>query len=840
LLRPSEALVLHAAAGGSGLVTTCITSTGWTFHVKALDKLALQQFVMDEKLLSAAVRGTHRPSVALDTSFPTDASHRLYQTLLGGIEQCLRDKSHILLATDPDFFSLPWNALLAKPASDDREFRHRDAAWLPKSYALSLLPSVRSLHQLRATLPPSRAKRKFLGVGDPDFKGAPDRSIELALAPLFVSRGVANREAIAALPRLPDSAEELRVIAEALGSSNSDILLGRDASERSLRKRPLNDYRVISFATHAVVAGEIDGTTEPALVLSPGDDEKNDKNDGLLTATEIANLALDANLVILSACNTAASDGRTSGRGLSGLADAFFFAGARALAVTQWAVFSDAAKQLGAGLVSRPLRSPGAGVAEGLRQTMVDYIAAAKEDYLAHPRFWAAFMIAGDGAVKPAGGTAAVGDDHRLIKLEWEHVNPNSADAEFMGLATNARSLYAMGIQSPPAGGRRAGSYFARVQVGKNVEVIRRDGEIGASSIVAIDNEIGLLGYVPAETKSSAVFRLLDRDGTERWRHVVDGKLWNFPVSVLSSAGGFILVSIENDFSSSPAPSTLVLTLVTDQGTIERQRRFSIPLKGASSSPKHVLRDPNGNLIIAIAGTLFERPAGQPAVWTNPRTGSKKSCLGQDGTHLLAFDPRTFDVQSARTVYEGRVAALRQLDGRLYAAFKVNTNCRLEKNVRLAEVGAGFELKTIFQASNINSMEVNDFAATKDGFVLVGTTLTFLPTALTREVLNIEEFAKSNLWDESIWERGEEHRSAFVLVLGKDGAVVGDRVFPDVRNRSISNVVADKSGRFIAVGSAFGDRGWAIAFSLRQAGLDGPKGFPSWLKWLLGPFGRAN
>ena len=327
----------------------------------------------------------------------------------------------------------------------------------------------------------------------------------------------------------------------------------------------------ISFATHAVVAGEIDGTTEPALVLSPGEGEQTQKNDGLLTATEIANLALDANLVILSACNTAAPDGRASGRGLSGLADAFFFAGARALAVTQWAVFSDAAKQIGAGLVSRPLRSRGVGVAEGLRQTMVEYVSAAKEDHLAHPRFWAAFMIAGDGAVKPLDGAAAIDDDPGPIKLEWEHVTPDAADAGFVGLVKSARSLYAIGMQRPPVGDKAAGSYFARVQVGKTIEAIDRDPQTAAISVVAVGDDVALLGFVPSRTKPSAVFRLLDKDGRERWRHVSDSEMSSFPVSVLRSAKGFILVSTEYDGSPS---SALILTLLSEHGTTETQRRF--------------------------------------------------------------------------------------------------------------------------------------------------------------------------------------------------------------------------------------------------------------------------
>ena len=140
---------------------------------------------------------------------------------------------------------MPWNALLTKAPSKDHKFRNRDAAWLPKSYSLSLLPSVRSLFHLRANLAPSQAKENFLGIGAPDLKGAPDYNKQIALAPLFVTRGIANRTAIADLPALPETADELRTVAKILETSDSHILLGRAATERELRKHALNEYRVI-------------------------------------------------------------------------------------------------------------------------------------------------------------------------------------------------------------------------------------------------------------------------------------------------------------------------------------------------------------------------------------------------------------------------------------------------------------------------------------------------------------------------------------------------------------------------------------------------------------------
>src|SRR5262249_9189266 len=161
------------------------------------------------------------------------------------------------------------------------------------------------------------------------------------------------------------------------------------------------------------------------------------------------NLTLDANLVILSACNTAASDGHANGRGLSGLANAFFFAGARSLAVTQWSVPSAVAERLGVGLVSRAVASSTVGVAEGLRQAMLEFIATAKEDYLANPRFWAAFIIAGDGAVRPLDGASGSDAGHEGVRLDWERVTQDLSDDEFVGLAKNSSqdTLYALGME---------------------------------------------------------------------------------------------------------------------------------------------------------------------------------------------------------------------------------------------------------------------------------------------------------------------------------------------------------------------------------------------------------
>src|SRR5215469_12426262 len=152
---------------------------------------------------------------------------------------------------------------------------------------------------------------------------------------------VADADAVRALPALPETADELRSIARLLGASDTDVLLGERASEPVLRQTPLDDYRVVEFATHGLLAGDLPGLAEPALVLTPPPKAAPD-NDGLLTASEIATLKFNADWVVLSACNTAGADETPDAGGLSGLAKAFFYAGARSVLVSHWSVPSAA------------------------------------------------------------------------------------------------------------------------------------------------------------------------------------------------------------------------------------------------------------------------------------------------------------------------------------------------------------------------------------------------------------------------------------------------------------------------------------------------------------------
>ncbi|MBO0766862.1 MAG: CHAT domain-containing protein, partial [Hyphomicrobiaceae bacterium] len=151
--------------------------------------------------------------------------------------------------------------------------------------------------------------------------------------------------------------------------------------------------------THGAMAGELEKDREPGLLLTPPD-KATEVDDGYLSTSEIAALKLDADWVILSACNTAAGNA-SSAEALSGVARAFIYAGARALLVSHWAVYSDATVKLVTMAVGEMARDTEVGRSEAMRRAMVALIEKGAPNE-AHPAYWAPFVVVGEGA--PASG----------------------------------------------------------------------------------------------------------------------------------------------------------------------------------------------------------------------------------------------------------------------------------------------------------------------------------------------------------------------------------------------------------------------------------------------------
>jgi CHAT domain-containing protein len=314
----------------------------------------------------------------------------------------------------------------APPASGDQ----RSAVWLIRDHALTVLPAVSSLKTLRRVARPGAASKPMIGFGNPlldgdqkhpkfgayykelaqrarDKQHCPETAWQRVAALVGLRRGVtpvqthgglADVDFLRKQAPLPETADELCAVARDVQADSAAIYLGARATEREVKllgeNGQLAQYRIVHFATHGALAGQVAGNSEPGLLLtSPA--EPSETDDGYLTASEIAGLKLDADWVILSACNTAAG-GAQGAEALSGLARAFIYAQARALLVSHWEVNSAATVQLITGGMSRLAANKSIGRAEALRLSMLALIDKG-EPLEAHPAFWAPFVVVGEG-----------------------------------------------------------------------------------------------------------------------------------------------------------------------------------------------------------------------------------------------------------------------------------------------------------------------------------------------------------------------------------------------------------------------------------------------------------
>lgn len=365
-------------------------------------------------------------------AFDLTLAYKIYSKVLGPVEDGWKDAKSAIIIAPGSLGQLPFSVLPVAPFKLGRKkgelfSNYREVPWLIRKISITRLPSVSSFTTLRALPAGNPGRKAFAGFGDPLFNqeqlaqaerekreivakiaGQKEhlnvRSIRVTAKGSLDDKQILSSQ-LGKLNRLPDTAEEIKSIARIMGADPvGDIFLGKRASERQVKTMDLSDRRVIAFASHGLVPGDLDGLDQPAIALSaPSVTEDNE--DGLLTMGEVLKLRLNADWVVLSACNTGAADG-AGAEAISGLGRAFFYAGTRAILVSMWPVETTSAKKLTTGLFQYQHEDKTLSRAGALRKSMLELIddPGLKDNTTgkivtsyAHPLFWAPFILVGDG-----------------------------------------------------------------------------------------------------------------------------------------------------------------------------------------------------------------------------------------------------------------------------------------------------------------------------------------------------------------------------------------------------------------------------------------------------------
>lgn len=389
-----------------------VSASGQSYHRAVLPRQVLERQVAALRdTLDVAGLGARMPR------FDATAAHALHQQLLAPLAPLLRDARHLIVAPSGALAQLPFGVLLARPWTDGPA---ASAAWLIKDHAISHVASASAWIALKQLGRQAPADQALMAWADPLFDRAAaappqrqaTRSLQLLRAtaasgataqPAAATAAPASQPPRAGLdyariPALPETRDEVEAIARSLRADpKADVLQAAQATRESVlaasKAGLLARKRVLVFATHGLIPGDLPNLTQPALAMAATGREAQEPHAPLLTLEDVLTLKLNADWVVLSACNTASADGR-GGEALSGLARGFFYAGGRSLLVTHWSVESESAARLTTYTFAHQAGNPGATRAESLRQAMLRVMG---EPAWAHPAYWAPYALVGEG-----------------------------------------------------------------------------------------------------------------------------------------------------------------------------------------------------------------------------------------------------------------------------------------------------------------------------------------------------------------------------------------------------------------------------------------------------------
>ena len=392
VLRPGEAYVNFYAGPQNGYAFLVLPGG-------ALQTFRIATSRADARRAIATLRAPfdagQPPQTAGDAAgFDLAASHAVYKAWIAPLQGALAGVHTVYIATGGVLSNVPWNVLVTQPAA-----KIEQANWWVSGVTPVQMPSGSSLVLARGH-GASKASKAFTGFADPSFDGM-ETAVSTAPVRRVRQNAIAKEAGTDARTRafdyrritpLPETFDEVSAIGSALGADATSLIRGRKASRTQVMQQNLADSRVVAFATHGLLPGEVPGMLKAGLAMSY---EGQGLADSVLTIDDIVGLRLDADWVLLSACNTGYASG-DAGDSMSALLRGFFASGARTTLATQWAVESQSAKELTVQTFKNLAQDPALGKGQALAATQREMLAGKFGALWRHPYFWAPYFLAGD------------------------------------------------------------------------------------------------------------------------------------------------------------------------------------------------------------------------------------------------------------------------------------------------------------------------------------------------------------------------------------------------------------------------------------------------------------
>lgn len=747
-LQPGEAALSVTTALGGGLAYLCVRRDSVVRTVAPAD---LKQTQVDVKIVQAALTAGHAPSDALDSQFPVEASMRLYDVLIRPFEGCLRNGDRILWLPNMGLTGLPLSVLLSRtPRKAGEGYDLASADWLVRTHDIAYPGSAAMIVASRARTGQPVADFDFLGVGDPILSGTTEGGQSRGA---ILRRGMREGDTLAGLEPLPDTAVELEKSSR--GFKTVKLLTQGEATERGVRGQMIGSYRYLSFATHGLLREDHQGLTDPALVLTPVSGDQ-PSNDGLFTASEIADLNLTARFVALSACNTANFDLSQASSDLPALASAFAVAGVPATLATLWPVDSQTSAQVVAGAFAKLRADPSVGPAMALAAAQRDFLGAPPTRAHLHPRFWSPFVVIGDGGGSPPALHAepqALASMETLTNRGGEVLAIERAgDRVLTRLITDrdAKDIHGAGVRRSGApGGWRSDT--------RNIGATRVLADLGGKVVAGGYRQTPQGGSVPA----LEVFDRATGAPAAPWIGEVGPGLSGFVMAGVRTAPDTLAFAVAQ-MNLQPAKSDAAGRLqVFDVGQALAPRLlFEVPLaKGALVD--NLTLTHRGETILLTYTRKYATSDRAPRLAEDDYDNAL--CMPRPVTWIELRDARTGTLKASRTLPDVIVSAALLNGDDVLLGGSTMASCTAEHRAAVLALGPDLAPRPVYADASLGASEVRTLSAMPDGRVFVAAhkdnIFDYRPTApraSASQAYGVEELPV--------------RISAMILTLGRDGS----------------------------------------------------------------------